>query len=267
MKNTMANATIEAAIKRFWDFIKGFRMINLTKKLVFDIKWTGETTEISGTHYGDTWCCIQYEDKTITPNDFKEYFDSQNIPYRGYDDYCTGYANLFEIIIPKDISPYITDKEITNSVLASFTYEYYEDKDKPILYRIDSPDNYPEKLDWNCGRVTVHCHIGQNPLQFLDKKLQEGIEKIMPQFIQIAQSIYEDKTFFYRKMIKLEEQTKGNLFLKGWTIQKTMIGWEKILKNNPGWKMGDLMVSPYGKWQLVDKEEDEDWTHWYDWID
>jgi len=254
MKNTITNATIEAAIKRFWDFIKGLRMDDHSKELNLWIRWTGRVTEIGNTDTYGTYFIHKYEDETITPNDLKDYFDSQNISSISNVNYDKNkeYITSFDVCVPKNISLYAPDEKVTDTMLASFTYYYQKDEHKPVYSRLDNPDRYPEKLDWNSGRITVHCYVAQNPMFYVKKKIKEEVEKITPKFIEMGKIAYKDEEIFNQKFEQFQKQTKADLFLRGWVMQKTMKNWERILKRMPQWKMGDIMMDSYEVYGLND---------------
>ena len=232
-------------IKKFWDFVKELWVKDSVKVQKFLIAWTGKTIIIGTTNVFENEFFDKYQDNTATLDDFKEYFDSQNIPYKEHSDSIVVY-------VPEDISQYAPDEKVTDTMLASFTYYYNKDEQKPVYCRLDNPDRYPEKLDWNSGRITIHCYVGQNPMFYVKKKITEEVEKITPQFIEMGKIAYKDENIFNQKMEQFQEQTKNDLFLRGWVMQKTMKNWKRILKCMPQWKMGDIMMDSYEVYGLND---------------
>lgn len=107
MKNTMANAIIEAAVKRFWNFVKEVKEDGGDRDLNFWIRWTGKATEVSIIDPLTVYLICKYEDKTITPEDLENYFDSQNIQHISDYNYDNGkvYTISVEVGIPKGYFP------------------------------------------------------------------------------------------------------------------------------------------------------------------
>lgn len=232
-------------IKKFWDFVKELWVKDNVKVRKFLIAWTGKTIIIGTTNVFENEFFDKYQDNTATLDDFKEYFDSQNIPYKEHSDSIVVY-------VPEDISQYAPDEKVTDTMLASFTYYYSKDKKMPVYCRLDNPDRYPEKLDWNSGRITIHCYVSQNPMFYVKKKIMEEVEKITPQFIEMGKIAYKDENIFNQKLEQFQEQTKSDLFLRGWVMQKTMKNWKRILDRLPGWKVGDIMMDSYEVYGLND---------------
>lgn len=255
MKNVMANATIEAAIKRFWDFVKNLKIRGSIKELSLWIRRTDKGTEVNIMHSQGAYFTAEYEDETITVDDFENYFDSQDIPIlnhnRNFDTNGRVYTTSLEVRIPEDISEYAPDEKVTDTMLVAFTYSYSKDK-KMVFTRIDNPDTYPEKINWNEGEVTIHCYVVHNSRIFIGRAIRKEVEKITPKFVEMGRNIYGDEDFFNQKMKQFQEQTENDLFLRGWIMQKTMKNWEKILKNKMDWKMGDIMMDSYKIYGLED---------------
>lgn len=108
MKNTMANTIIKAAVKRFWNFVKELKMEGGDRDLNFWIRWTGEEdTEISIIDPLSVYLICKYRDKTITLEDLKNYFDSQDIQHITNYNYDNGkeYITSIEVCIPKGYFP------------------------------------------------------------------------------------------------------------------------------------------------------------------
>lgn len=103
----MANAIIEAAVKRFWNFVKKVKEDGGDRDLNFWIRWTGKATEVSIIDPLTVYLICKYEDKTITPEDLENYFDSQNIQHISDYNYDNGkvYTISVEVGIPKGYFP------------------------------------------------------------------------------------------------------------------------------------------------------------------